>query len=141
MKKLLLAAAILALINIQVFSQGKIISKTEADNLFGQVLITKQIPTENLKTFTNQSFNVLMINIINNDLYILDNNRNVLTPIGVHVSNAEVFSVYSLSVIQQLISDGGSSVTFVEKRKEVLTITNGNYTLEYSMLCPPFCFD
>lgn len=139
MKKFLFAAAILALINIQAFSQGKIISKTEADNLFGQVLITKQIPTENLKTFTNQSFNVMMFNIINNDLYILDNNRNVLTPIGVHVSNAEVFSVYSLLVIYQLISDGGSSVTFVEKRRNVLTITNGNYTLEFAILCPPIC--
>ena len=74
-------------------------------------------------------------------MYILDDNRNVLTPIGVHVSNAEVFSVYSLSVIQQLISDGGSSVTFVEKRENVLTITNGNYTLEYAYLCPPFCWN
>lgn len=141
MKKLLVVIAILILSSIQVYTQGKIISKEDADQLFGPVHISKEIPTETLKLYITQSVDVVMFKIMNNDLYILDNKRNVLLPDGITVSNAEVFSMYSISVVQQLISDGGSSVTYIEKRKDVLTITNGDYTLEYSMLCPPFCFD
>jgi len=32
-------------------------------------------------------------------------------------------------------------VTYIEQRKEVLTITNGDLTLEFSWICPPYCPD
>ena len=139
MKNLLLAVSLIALISVQVYSQGKIISKKSANELFGPVLVSKEVPTENLKMNLNQSTNVVMFKIMNNDIYILNNNRDVLSPLGTTVSSSDVFSVYSISVVQELLNSGGSSVTYVEKRKEVLTITNGEYTLEYSIACPPVC--
>lgn len=138
MKKLLL---FFILLNIQLFPQGKILSKETADQLFGPVLVSKEIPTETLKMYTNQSFNVIMFKLMNNDLYILDNNRNALLPLGVTINSTEVFSMYSVTIVQQLLSNGNSPFTTVEKRKDVLTITNGMFTLEYSLLCPPFCPD
>lgn len=129
------------LLSINIFSQGKILDKVEANKLFGQVEISKEISSETLKQLTLQSFDVIMFKIINNEIYILDNHRNVLLPINGGVNLTEVFSVYSVSIVQQLISQGNSPVTYVQKRKDVLTITNGEYTLEYSSLCPPFCPD
>ena len=138
MKKMLF---ILAIFTIQLFPQGEILTKENADQLFGPVLVSKEIPTETLEMYANQSANVIMFKLMNNDLYILDNNRNALLPLGVTINSTEVFSMYSVTIVQQLLSNGNSPFTTVEKRKDVLTITNGMFTLEYSLLCPPFCPD
>lgn len=138
MKKMLF---ILAIFTIQLFPQGEILTKENADQLFGPVLVSKEIPTETLKMYTNQSFIVIMFKLMNNDLYILDNNRNALLPLGATINSTEVFSMYSVAIVQQLLSDGNSPFTTVEKRKDVLTITNGEYTLEFAGLCPPYCPD
>src|SRR5574338_1080521 len=100
MKNVLL---IFVLIAAKIFSQGEIISKTDADILFWQVLISKEIPTGELQKFTLRTSDKIMFNFINNELYILDNKRNVLLPIGGIVLASEVFKVYSVSVVQQLI--------------------------------------
>jgi hypothetical protein len=136
MKKMLF---ILAIFTIQLFPQGEILTKENADQLFGPVLVSKEIQTEILKMYTNQSANVIMFKLMNNDLYILDNNRNALLPLGVTINSTEVFSMYSVAIVQQLLSDGNNPFTYVEKRNDVLTITNGEFTLEYSLSCPPIC--
>jgi hypothetical protein len=136
MKKMLF---ILAIFTIQLFPQGEILTKENADQLFGPVLVSKEIPTETLEMYTNQSANVIMFKLMNNDLYILDNNRNALLPLGATINSTEVFSMYSVAIVQQLLSDGNNPFTYVEKRQDVLTITNGEFTLEYSILCPPIC--
>ena len=138
MKKILL---IVVLFWFELFSQGKILSKENADQLFGPVLVSKEIPTDTLMMYTNQSFNVIMFKLMNNELYILDNDRNVMLPLGATINSTEIFSMYSVVIVQQLLSDGNSPFTTVEKRKDVLTITNGEFTLEYSILCPPLCPD
>jgi hypothetical protein len=136
MKKMLF---ILAIFTIQLFPQGEILTKENADQLFGPVLVSKEIQTEILKMYTNLSANVIMFKLMNNDLYILDNNRNALLPLGSTINSTEVFSMYSVAVVQQLLSDGNNPFTYVEKRNDVLTITNGEFTLEYAFLCPPYC--
>jgi cell division protein FtsI/penicillin-binding protein 2 len=139
MKNLLLLLLLLILGSLQIFAQGKILSKDDANQLFGDVLIKKEISTENLKLAVEKSKNVIMINIINNNLYILDYNRNVIIPEGVSVNSDVVFSVYAVSVIEDLLSKGGNPLTYIEQRKEVLTITNGDFTVDLSNPCPPMC--
>lgn len=139
MKKLLLIVSILTVSGINIYSQGKIINKEEADRLFGPVISKKEIQTEKLKMLIHRSSEVVMFKILNDELYVLDNKRNALLPIGVTVSNAEEFSIYSISIVDKLFAEGNSVSTHIEKRKDVLTMTNGNYTLEYALLCPPFC--
>lgn len=139
MKRLIFTITLMVFFGVQIYSQGKIISKESADKLFGPVLISVKVPTENLKSLITQSSKVVMFKIINNNVYVLDDKRNVLSPSGLSVSSSDVFSVYAVSVVQELLNDGGSSVTFVEQREKVLTITNGEDTLEYSVVCPPFC--
>lgn len=45
--------------------------------------------------------------------------------------------MYSGAIVQQLLFDGNNPLTYVEIRQEDLTNTNGIFTLEYSLLCPP----
>jgi hypothetical protein len=128
-------------LSINCFSQGKILSKVDADKLFGPVEISKEISSSQINLYTLQTIDKIMFKIINNEIYILDSKRNVLLPIGTTINSTEVFSVYSVSIVQKLLSDGGSPFSYVEKRNSVLTITNGDLTLEYSGYCPPFCPD
>ena len=128
-------------LSINCFSQGKILSKVDADKLFGPVEISKEISSDQLNLYSQQTIDKIMFKIINNEIYILDNKRNVLLPIGTTINSTDVFSVYSVSIVQKLLSDGGSPFSYVEKRNSVLTITNGDFTLEYSGYCPPFCPD
>lgn len=139
MKNLLLLLLFLILSSLQIFAQGKIFSKEEANKLFGDVLIKKEISTENLKLALEKSKNVIMFNIIDNNLYILDNNKNMIIPEGVSVNSEVVFSVYAISVIEDLLSKGGNPFTYIEQRKEALTITNGDFTVDLSNPCPPMC--
>lgn len=140
MKNLLFAFFVLTLFSTQLYSQGKIISKQEADELFGEVLISKEIPTSTLLSLMNSSMEIIMFKIIGNDVYILGENRKVLSPAGKTVNETDIFSVYSTSIVRELFVKGNMPTTLIEQRKGVLTITNGNSTLEYSLLCPPICF-
>ncbi|QQS36963.1 MAG: hypothetical protein IPM56_03130 [Ignavibacteriales bacterium] len=141
MFKVLVSVVMFLLFNIATLSQGKIISKEKADELFGQVLVSIQIPSTELNAFATQSSDVLMFKILNNELYILDNKRKTLKPLGVTVNSTDTFSVYSVEIVKKLLIDGNSTITYIEKRNEVLTMTNGIFTLEYSADCPPFCTD
>ena len=136
MKKMLF---VIALLSVQILSQGKILTKEKADELFGPVRYKVEISTEQLKMIVTKSSEVIMFKLMNNDLYILDKNRNTLLPEGVIISSSEVFSVYSVNIVLQLLSEGNEPFTTVEKRQDVLTITNGMLTLEYSVMCPPVC--
>ena len=51
----------------------------------------------------------------------------------------QVFHRFSKSIVKELLSLGKEEISYVEKRAEVLSITNGEFTLEMSDPCPPNC--
>lgn len=124
------------------FSQGhgEIFAKSEANQKFGPVLVSISMPTENLQSILNKTENYIMFKIVNNSVIVLNNNRNVIFPQGKSSNAQEVFSLYSVSVLNDLLSRGDDTVVYVEKRNEVLSITYGGYTMEVSVFCPPFCY-
>ncbi|MGD8306407.1 MAG: hypothetical protein PVF17_07115, partial [Ignavibacteria bacterium] len=93
-----------------------------------------------LEDLMAKSEKTLMFKIINNEIYILNDKREVIYPAGKSVDDDNAkFAVYSISVITELLADGNQSSTQVEQRSEVLSITNGSQTLEMSGWCPPIC--
>lgn len=140
MKKLIFAIFISIIVSAVVFPQGKIISKETAADIFGQVLVSKEMPSADLMSLTKQSTKLIMFKFLGNDVYILGDNRKVLLPAGKTVNESDEFFIYSTEIVQELLTKGNEKRTFIEQRKDVLTITNGNFTLEYSLICPPFCF-
>ena len=118
---------------------GKIISRDEADKLFDSVLVSVKMPVETVQDLISKTEKNIMLKIVEDSVVILDNNRKVLFPEGKSVSSEDVFTVYSISALKELISKSKEEFIYIEQRKEVLTITNGNFTLEFGAPCPPDC--
>lgn len=118
---------------------GTIYPAAEAESRFGSVHYSIEIGTEELKSFLNRTNNLLMFNIKDEKLYILGDGRESVYPAGFAPEQSEVYTVYSKSKIEELINEGKADRTIIEQRKDVLSVTNGIYTLENSSWCPPFC--
>ena len=118
---------------------GKIISRDEADTLFDSVLVSVKMPVETVQDLISKTEKNIMLKIVEDSVVVLDNNRKVLFPEGKSVSSEDVFTVYSISALKELISKSKEEFIYIEQRKEVLTITNGNFTLEFGAPCPPDC--
>jgi hypothetical protein len=120
---------------------GKIYTNAEANSLFGPVITSVPISSIQLTNLTSKTTNYLMFRILNGNLTILGDKRMVLYPVNAIIDPKDVFRILSISLIQKIIRDGNSAMTYIEVRNnEILTITNGVYTLDYATLCPPFCF-
>ena len=118
---------------------GIIYLTAEVEQEFGIVQSSIEISSEELKSFLNQTNKYLMFKIINGILYILGDNRSVLFPSEGYINPEEVFAVYSKSKVYELIDTGGEKINAVENRNGIFSVTNGLYTLEASLWCPPLC--
>ena len=119
---------------------GKIFTKAEADDLFGKVIFSTEIPQEIVAGVINKTEKYIMFGIVNQNAIVLDNNRKLLYPAKAEYKDTDVFTVYSVSVLKELLSKGKSLNINVEQRKEVLSVSFDGYTLELGSWCPPICF-
>jgi hypothetical protein len=121
-------------------AQGIVYSRQEADSIYGAVLNYNEVQSILLQKFFNSSDGELMFRMQDGSLIILNSSREQLYPGGITVSPSDVFRVFSVELINQIITDGNSPVTRVELRaNEIISLTNGEYTLEYGGECPPYC--
>lgn len=120
-------------------SWGEIISKTTADQNFGEATTSQTMSTDLLQSLADQTVNLLMFNIIDDRIIVLGDNRKPLYPDGYTPPPDRIFRVYSKAKVLELIESGGDNNSFVEIRGNIITVTNGDYTLEYGALCPPWC--
>ena len=118
---------------------GKIVTKEEADNLFGPVLDSIEISASDLLTLIKQTVNGVLFNIINGELIILGDGRKALMPAGTAVAAEVVFHHYSKEIVLQLINSNSAGPVYVEQRKDKLTVTCGVSTMEWGTDCPPNC--
>ncbi|MBI5728003.1 MAG: hypothetical protein HY965_09135 [Ignavibacteriales bacterium] len=118
---------------------GKIIPKPEADILFGPVITSLEFPANQVREWLNNSNDYILFSIKDNRLYVLTNTRVVIYPSTESVQASDVFHVYSISKVVELLSTAGKGSVAFEIRKSVFSITLGNETLEFGSLCPPFC--
>jgi hypothetical protein len=119
---------------------GEIFTKSEANKKFGPVLISVTLQKSSFQGMLNQTNNYIMFKIKDGNAIILDSKRKVLYPIGKSINSTDVFTVFSVSVVNELLSLGNKSNVFVEQRSDVLSLSSGAYTMEIGTLCPPFCF-
>ena len=123
---------------------GKLYTKADANQIYGKVNTSVTVNTSTILQTMEKSPDYLMFNIINGHLIILSGKRAVLysTDLSItSVSKSTVFHVFSVSKIKELISVGGNNaLSTVELRaNNVLTVTNGEETMDASIICPPFC--
>ena len=134
---IILTVSIVSFVHAQTI--GKIYTKAAADSIYGKVTYSVKISTADLKSYTLKTSNYIMFNIVQGKAVILNNNRSALTPNAAVISSNEVFKVCSVSVLLKLLQLGNSPETYLEERPNVLTITDGNFTVEQMANCPPIC--
>jgi hypothetical protein len=118
---------------------GIIYAAGDANNMFGSVTQSLGIRSSELISIAEESGTYIMFLIRDDKILIIDEHRNLLYPEGEEFSSDTVFNYFSTAKLLELLNIGDSAETFVENRQDVLSITNGNFTLENSRACPPFC--
>lgn len=119
---------------------GRIIGKEEASKEFGSV-------TESIKINSNEILNIaksfdgyyFLINIFEGKLVLANILRTKIYPAETELKKDEILIKYSKKLLYELIELGGSIITEVQLRGEVICIENGAYVLEYGAKCPPYC--
>lgn len=119
---------------------GQLFTKQEADKKFGPVLQSITLPKPTVQNFLSKTNNYIMFRVENNNVVVLDNMRRVLFPEGQVINSTDTFSMYSVSVVQELLSRSNENVVFIEQRSEVLSVTYGGSTMEVAVHCPPICY-
>ena len=70
---------------------------------------------------------------------IAEQNRMPLDPSDATIESTDVFSVYSVSVLEELLSQGSNINTQIEMRGNTLCVRNGQKVMDFAPLCPPVC--
>lgn len=126
---------------------GKIYTPEEANKLFGNVIYSVDINSNTLSELLKKTDKSIMFGLIDRQLIILDNNRNIIFPEKAEFKETDVFTVYSTQVVMDLLSgkalnkqtDGEADSVSIEQRREVLSVSTDTNTLENGTKCPPFC--
>jgi len=137
----LLFLLLLSLTSTAIYSQevGQIFDKKEADVLYGPVLESRTISTDKFEAIIIFADDKVMFRLENDQISILGDTRNLLYSNSKFIVSNQVFHMYSKSKVLELLNIGKSLIVTLENRKNVFSITVGDYTLEMSNPCPPFC--
>src|SRR4030042_4457518 len=117
------------LINAQTVA-GKIISGIEAEQLFGKPEYSTEMSSSRLADYVRSS-SMLFLYMTQEILVITNEKKEILFPEGYTLTGKELFHVYSSSVVNELLKKNSGDTIFIEMRKNVLTITNGDSTMEF----------
>ena len=123
---------------------GKIFKVEEAKTLFGEVTAKRTINTAFLKRVLAKANYYVRLKLKNNLLTIFEDTKDVETfnsrfEVTAITADDSPEHLLSVETIDEVITLGGSDVTSIEMREDILTITNGAYTLEMTAGCPPVC--
>lgn len=143
---LLITAILLSItLSSKTFAQstnevGKLYTKAKADQIYGKVIESVSLDSKLLKKIVDKAGKYVMFYFKNGTLRIFNEKRSEIFPNeGAAIDSNEPLRFFSTSKVNELLSSGKSDVTTVEVRQDILTVTSGMTTLEFAILCPPFC--
>lgn len=135
----LMILLILSPINSSAQTYGKIFPKEEAEKIFGKVIESQPFSRTDFVKILSGTENTIMYKFINGTLVILGDQRKLLYPESFKVDPKEQFYLFSKSIVDVLLQKADVGDVVIEHRQFSTTVTNQNYTLEESMICPPIC--
>ncbi|MEW6195626.1 MAG: hypothetical protein AB1521_10775 [Bacteroidota bacterium] len=118
---------------------GKIFTKVEAEKIFGKVTESQSFVRADFDKIMQGTEKTVMFKFIGGQLVILGDQRKLLYPESFKVDPKEQFYLFSKSMVDQLLLKEEALEIAVEHRQFSTTVTNRDFTLEESMICPPFC--
>jgi hypothetical protein len=118
---------------------GQIFSADEANEKFGIVIESISVQTTTVKEWINSTNDKIMFKVKGKSFTVLGDSRELVYSTSDYFESNEEFHMYSKSKLLELIGKGSNSITYLENRKDVFSITNGMFTLEFASICPPYC--
>ena len=118
---------------------GEIFTVNQANELFGPVISSVEVNCDELKNMMSLTKDVLLFLIKENKVEFANKERASLSDSSYIYDSKIVLKIVSLNVLRDLLVKGGCGTCFFEIRNNVVSITNGVYTLEKTGDCPPFC--
>lgn len=128
--------------SISLFSQeeiGKIFTNIEADSLYGSVIDSYIMNTDSLIMLLNETQQKAMFHLKDKNVLIAGDARKVIFPAEAEISAEMEMRVLSKIKVLELIAKGRKDQVVFENRKAVFSVSNGEFTLELSWPCPPYC--
>ncbi len=142
MKKVILTLLLVLSLSV-CHAQGKIFPAADAEKFFGKVTAEVQISLTDLKNYVSKTEKSIMFQIIDKQLFVLDDVRKPITSNSKYLNEAVVVHKFSKSVVLEFIDKssfrGKSLISIQIRGVDTLVITNGEEALEWSQGCPPFC--
>ncbi len=118
---------------------GKILLKAKANQKYGPVIQSFPADNNTLKSLINKAGNFVLFGVSNGELTILGHDKSILYPSDKPVSENEKFEIFSVNKVEELMNLGTENATIIEYRGNIISLTNGNYTLASETVCPPNC--
>jgi hypothetical protein len=118
---------------------GKIYSRDAAESTYGSVIAELKINSSVLASLAASSGAYIMFHMNDGKLIISDQDKKPLHPPSEEFPEETVFHYFSTSKVNELLKSGNDPSTSIEQRRDVLTLSSGNFTLENSRPCPPYC--
>lgn len=137
MKKIVPIVVFFIVLSISSFAQGKIITKAEADEIFGPVKSKIRFSSKVLESYVQKN-DYVMFRYVKDKVNILGNNRSPLFK-QFDVKNNDVYFVFGSDVVKELLALGGEDDTYIEQRDSTISLSNGTNVGEWSPACPPCC--
>lgn len=128
--------------SISLFSQeeiGKIFTNIEADSLYGSVIDSYIMNTDSLIMLLNETQQKAMFSLKDKNFLIAGDSRKIIFPADAKISAEMEMRVLSKIKVLELIAKGRKDQVVFENRKAVFSVSNGEFTLELSWPCPPYC--
>lgn len=120
---------------------GKIFDKNEAKVLFGEVKRSFELKPNVLKQALLGAKDYVLIAVKNGRISIANEKKQVLAGEVQAIGSTETVYIFSKSKVAEFVSLIGSEPIQVEERSGTTTLTAADYTLEFSVMCPPVCFE
>ena len=119
---------------------GKKFTKAEANVLFGKVIGSVQLSRKDLQTACANAKDYVLFKVKNSRAYLLNEKRtSLLADQKIELAPTETTYAFSTSVVEDFLASSTAETLSVEVRAEVLTVSDGLSTLEFSSVCPPYC--
>lgn len=139
MKKILF---VFLLAFVSTLAQGKLYTKENADELYGPVVDSVKINTAMLVSLMDSTDSHIMFRVEDSKVNILGDQRKlIMSGISANIDEKDVYHLASKATTLELLNKGGEDITYIEMREcnHILTVSNGNFTMESMWPCPPYC--
>ena len=120
---------------------GKIFTKKEAKVLFGDVKSSVVLKKSALIKAIGQANDYVAFFVKNGKISLINEKRSLLAGDSQKIEKGDPIFIFSKTILAEFLAKTVDSDIMVEERSSTSTLSVEDVTLEYTMRCPPICWE